>query len=113
MLPLIRTINYKSDKAGIEFIDSLHQTGFAVLHNHPIDYNLITYVYEEWEAFFNSKKKHSYTFNSDIQDGYFPYRSENAKGYSAKDLKEFYDLYEFMIKYQYCVYFFRRLIHMT
>ena len=51
-------------------------------------------MYDEWGNFFNSEAKHSYTFNQDTQDGYFPYRSENAKGYIAKDLKEFYHLYE-------------------
>ncbi len=27
------------------------------------------------------------------QDGYFPFKSENAKNYQAKDLKEFYHIY--------------------
>ena len=94
MSPIIKTVNYKSDNAGIQFVDSLHQTGFAMLYNHPLDFNLITSVYDEWGTFFNSDTKHSYTYNPDTQDGYFPYRSENAKGYSAKDLKEFYHIYE-------------------
>ena len=90
----IKTIDLKSDNAGIQFVESLHHTGFAILYNHPLDHNLITSVYDEWGDFFNSDAKHSYTFNPDTQDGYFPYRCENAKGYSVKDLKEFYNLYE-------------------
>jgi len=90
----IQTIDFRAPNAGNQLSESLHHTGFAILHNHPIDYNLINDVYKDWESFFSSKEKHSYTFNSKTQDGYFPYRSENAKGYSTKDLKEFYHLYE-------------------
>mgnify|MGYP001432129496 CR=1 FL=1 len=90
----IKTIDLKSDNAGIQFVESLHHTGFAILYNHPLDHNLITSVYDEWGDFFNSDAKHSYTFNPDTQDGYFPFRSENAKGYMAKDLKEFYHIYQ-------------------
>jgi len=97
MTPIIKTIDYKSENAGSQFVDSLHNTGFAIIHNHPVDYNLITSVYDEWGVFFNSDIKHSYTFNPDTQDGYFPFRCENAKGYTEKDLKEFYHFYEWGI----------------
>ena len=90
----IKTFDYQSENAGRQFVESLHHTGFAIMHNHPIDINLITSVYDEWGDFFNSDAKYSYTFNPDTQDGYFPYRCENAKGHSTKDLKEFYHLYE-------------------
>jgi|TARA_Y100000034_G_scaffold99247_1_gene121828 isopenicillin N synthase-like dioxygenase len=90
----IQTIDFHDPNAGKNLVNSLHNTGFAILHNHPIDYNLINNVYKEWEAFFSSEEKYSFTFNPKTQDGYFPYRSENAKGYSAKDLKEFYNFYE-------------------
>ena len=90
----IQTIDFRAPNAGNQFAESLHHTGFAILHNHPIDYNLINNVYKDWETFFSSEEKYSFTFNPKTQDGYFPYRSENAKGYSAKDLKEFYNFYE-------------------
>ena len=94
MSPKIQTIDFNSDNAGKQLVDSLHHTGFVILYNHPIDINLFSSVYDEWGDFFNSDAKHSYTFNPDRQDGYFPFRSENAKGYSTKDLKEFYHIYE-------------------
>jgi len=90
----IKTIDFKSKNAGIQLVDSLHHSGFVILYNHPLGFNLITSVYDEWGDFFNSDAKYSYTFNPDTQDGYFPYRCENAKGYSTKDLKEFFHLYE-------------------
>jgi len=91
---IIQTVNYTSNTANKQFVDSLHHTGFAVLRNHPINKELISSIYEEWKKFFNTDNKHSYTFNFDTQDGYFPYRSENAKGCIEKDLKEFYHYYE-------------------
>ena len=93
----IETIDYKSDNAKHKLVESLHDTGFAVLHNHPIDQKQITLVYNEWEKFFNDDDKYSYKFDPETQDGYFPYLSENAKGYSKKDLKEFFHYYEWGI----------------
>ena len=90
----IETVDYKSEDVGYNFANSLHETGFAILKNHPLDFNLIKTVYREWESFFNSQIKYDYTFNPKTQDGYFPFMSENAKGYSDKDLKEFFHFYE-------------------
>ena len=94
MAHIVQTIDYQKNTANEQFVESLHNTGFAVLRNHPINKELIHSIYNEWELFFNSKNKHSYTFNPDTQDGYFPYRSENAKGYTVKDLKEFFHYYQ-------------------
>ena len=60
----VRTINYKDSNNSHEFTRSLRQTGFGVLNNHPIDFNLIYDVYNEWEKFFNGKYKHKYLFDS-------------------------------------------------
>ena len=94
MPPTIKTVDYKSKNASSEFTNSLHHTGFAILRNHPLDTNLITSIYEEWGVFFNNDEKHTHAFHPENQDGYFPFRCENAKGYSKKDLKEFYHVYE-------------------
>ncbi|MBT6871462.1 MAG: isopenicillin N synthase family oxygenase [Candidatus Marinimicrobia bacterium] len=90
----IETVDYKSENAGYNFANSLHKTGFAILKNHPLDFDLIKVVYSEWESFFNSQEKLDYTFNPKTQDGYFPFMSENAKGFPDKDLKEFFHFYE-------------------
>ena len=89
----IKTVNYLSDDAPNHLVRSLKQTGFAVLKNHPIDKNLINDVYANWKAFFSSSAKNDYLFDKEKQDGYFPFKSENAKGYDQKDLKEFYHIY--------------------
>ena len=89
----IKTIDFKSSKAPENFVNSLIDTGFAVIRNHSIDFKLIDNVYEQWEQFFDSKDKYDYMFDLEKQDGYFPMKSENAKGYSVKDIKEFYHIY--------------------
>ena len=89
----IETIDYKSNDFATEFIQSLHETGFVVIKNHTIPSELINDVYNDWSAFFNSSEKNNYLFDYDKQDGYFPFKSENAKDYREKDLKEIYHVY--------------------
>ena len=89
----IKTIDFLSDDAPKQFVHSLKDTGFAIIKNHPLDKNLIEDVYQDWKKFFDSSAKHNYLFHKDKQDGYFPFQSENARGYSSKDLKEFYHIY--------------------
>ena len=90
----ILTTDYQSSQFGSNFTTSLKNTGFAVIKNHPISNQLINQIYDEWETFFNSHFKNNYLFHKVKQDGYFPYLSENAKGYTAKDLKEFFHIYD-------------------
>ena len=90
----ILTINYNDSDADRLFEESLKNTGFAVIKDHPIDKDLIGEVYKEWENYFSSESKNDYMFDEVKQDGYFPYLTENAKGSTAKDLKEFYHIYE-------------------
>ena len=89
----IQTIDFLSESAPRNLVRSLKETGFAVIKNHPIDDELLESVYKEWNNFFSSREKFRYPFDRDKQDGYFPFKSENAKGYHAKDLKEFYHIY--------------------
>tara|TARA_B100000029_G_scaffold433792_1_gene446819 strand:+ start:347 stop:1180 length:834 start_codon:yes stop_codon:yes gene_type:complete len=92
-MPKILTVDYQSSDLGSALTTSLKNTGFAVIKNHPISKKLISDIYNEWESFFNSEVKHNYLFHPIKQDGYFPYKSENAKGSTIKDLKEFYHIY--------------------
>lgn len=89
----IKIIDFKSNKADKDFVSSLKDSGFAILYNHGISDDLINNIYKIWGHFFNSKVKYDYLFDPTKQDGYFPYKSENAKGSTIKDLKEFYHIY--------------------
>jgi isopenicillin N synthase-like dioxygenase len=86
-------VKYGSPEAAERFCHSLKTTGFAVLTDHPIPSDLVNRVYQHWADFFASQEKHQYTFKPESQAGYFPFRSENAKDYNIKDLKEFFHIY--------------------
>ena len=60
----IITIDCQSNYAGINFVKSLRNTGFAILYNHSLNTELITEVYKEWNHFFNSEEKHNYTLKT-------------------------------------------------
>lgn len=89
----IRTVSYTGATAPAEFTRSLRETGFAVLTDHPIGPERIREAYEAWGRFFASDEKYKYAASPESQAGFFPFRSENAKGAKAKDLKEFYHVY--------------------
>ena len=89
----VRTVNYKDSNSGHDFTRSLRETGFGVLNNHPIDIGLIHTVYDEWKSFFSKNDKHHYLYHPVKQDGYFPLGTENAKGATISDIKEFYHYY--------------------
>jgi isopenicillin N synthase-like dioxygenase len=86
-------VPYGSKDAAKLFAKSLKETGFAVVTEHPIAKTLIDEVYADWARFFNTDEKFQHKFDPTDQSGYFPFRSENAKGNSIKDLKEFYHVY--------------------
>ncbi len=89
----IQTVSFTNPGAPAAFTRSLRETGFAVLTDHPIGPERITEAYAAWGGFFNSEDKHDFTVNPETQDGYFPFRSEHAKGAKTKDLKEFYHVF--------------------
>ncbi|MCL1074916.1 isopenicillin N synthase family dioxygenase [Shewanella dokdonensis] len=90
----LETIDFRAADAPQRFVKSLRHTGFGVLSNHPISQQLVQTIYQEWQAFFLSPAKEQYLFNPATQDGFFPSRvSETAKGYSVKDIKEFFHVY--------------------
>ncbi len=79
----VQTVDFKSLHASENFVDSLRSTGFAVVKNHPVSPDLICDTFREWEKFFAGTEKHAYTFDPCVQAGYFPFKSENAKGYTV------------------------------
>ncbi|MEM7507200.1 MAG: 2OG-Fe(II) oxygenase family protein [Pseudomonadota bacterium] len=89
----IRTVSYTDPEAPAAFVRSLRETGFAVLTDHPITRKQMVRTYAQWGEFFGSSAKHDYLVDPARQDGYFPFRSENAKDSAVKDLKEFYHVY--------------------
>lgn len=90
----LTAIDYHADNAAQAFVESLHQTGFGVLKNHPIEQQKVDEIYTAGLAFFNSEEKHKFLYDKETQDGYFPPSvSEVAKGHKAKDIKEYFHYY--------------------
>ena len=89
----VRKISYKNSKAPKQFTNSLRETGFSILTDHPIDIRLIEKVYSDWSYFFKNNNKEKYLYDPLKQDGYFPFQTENAKNSNLKDLKEFFHFY--------------------
>ncbi len=90
---LLHPLDYCDQQTPQALTHSLHKTGFAILSHPPIEDQLVQAVYQEWAAFFTSQQKHNYTFDPEIQSGYFPFQLEQAKGHTVPDLKEFFHLY--------------------
>ncbi len=87
-------VDYRSPTAAQDFCLSLHETGFGVLRNHPLDQSLVERIYAEWQAFFLTDAKNKYLNGPANHDGYFPPSvSEIAKNNTRRDLKEFYHIY--------------------
>jgi len=90
----ITPVDYRDPEAPRKFSESLHDTGFGVLTNHPLSQARIETIYDEWLAFYKTEAKHKYAFTQEKMDGYFsPTVSETAKGHVKRDLKEFFHIY--------------------
>ncbi|MBN3562033.1 2OG-Fe(II) oxygenase family protein [Aliamphritea spongicola] len=90
----LTAIDYTAENAQQEFVESLRETGFGVLKNHPIRQELVTSIYENWQTFFDGETKQDFLFNKGTQDGFFPASvSEVAKDHKVKDIKEYYHYY--------------------
>lgn len=90
----VAVVDLASHSAPEEFTASLHETGFAVLVNHPIPFEVVQRTWSEWLAFFGSPRKWEFQHASGEQDGYRPLEgSELAVGATVKDIKEYFHFY--------------------
>lgn len=92
----LEAVDYQADDAKEKFVQSLRETGFGVLKNHPVDQVSVQAIYDTWQGWFNqdAATKEHYLYNKGTQDGFFPARiSETAKGFTQKDIKEYFHYY--------------------
>ena len=90
----VQVVDYLAKDAPQKFVESLHNTGFGVLINHPIKQALVESIYKNWLGFFNTEEKEKYAFDPEKQDGFFSSEiSETAKGNAQKDIKEYFHIY--------------------
>jgi len=95
-MPLVvQTVNCRDSSAGQQLVNSLHETGFAILTNHSLPGHLLDSIYSGWHRFFGSDEKQQFLFDPDDDDtnqgGFHPQHiSETAVGSSTRDIKEFF-----------------------
>lgn len=90
----LTAIDYNASDAGKRFVESLKQTGFGVLKNHPLSQHLVQDLYLKWQQFFDSTHKYDFEFTQPKQDGFFSTsKAETAKGAQYQDLKEYFHYY--------------------
>ena len=76
-----------------KLLQSLRDTGFAIITDHYLPSSLLENNYEHWADFFaNEERKKAYLYGDD-HAGFFPMASETAKGFDVADIKEFFHFY--------------------
>lgn len=94
----VAVVDFAAPDAPERFATSLRETGFAVLVNHPLPWELVEQIYREWSALFDSPAVEAYDIDPSGQVGWFPAdRSETAKGSTVRDLKEFFHVYDWSV----------------
>lgn len=89
----VATVSFTAADAPEAFARSLQETGFAVVVDHPVAWDLVRQVHADWAAFFASPDRFDWVAG-DTQDGYYPPdQSETAVGAAVADLKEFFHWY--------------------
>lgn len=91
----VQKVSLKSQNVGSQLVDSFVDTGFAVVTDHGISERLIKEVYHDALNFFNAPFyiKNLRLFDPKTMGGYFPPKTEKAKGAKHPDLKEFFHFY--------------------
>lgn len=93
-MTVLAAVDYQAPDAEQQFVQSLRDTGFGVLRNHPIAESSVTSIYRNWAQFFNSEEKNDFVFDPEKYDGFFPRdHAETAKGNSVRDIKEYFHFY--------------------
>ena len=74
----VLAIDCNDPDAGTRFVTSLHETGFAILKNHPVEPDEISRMYDVWQQFFASEAKHDFAAQRGDMHGY--YATNDASG---------------------------------
>ena len=90
----VLAISPSEPDAAQKFAKSFTETGFAIIKDHDISPADIDAMYAAWSGWFASDGKDAFTVQPGESNGFFPYKSENAKDSAQKDLKEFFHIYQ-------------------
>ena len=94
----VAVVDLTDPDAPERFTRSLRETGFAVLVNHDLPWELVQQIYREWSDLFDSPAVERYLMDAGGQVGWFPPdKAETAKGSTVRDLKEFFHVYDWSV----------------
>lgn len=87
----VKVCNFRDNSFNENFVNSVVNTGFAVITHHGIDHGLIKEAQDVWRTFFNQPQEYKDTFINyqDSNMGYTRRFGEQAVGAPKPDLKEF------------------------
>ena len=81
----VRVVDLNDSSAPQAVTESLIESGFAVVENHPVPINELHELYSRWDAFFLSDEPSRFTTDANSQSGYFSSdQAETAKGLEAQ-----------------------------
>lgn len=88
----ISVCDLKSSNFENDFLHSIINTGFAVLVNHDIEYNIIEGLQDQWRIFFKKEDIYKKLFinGNDTNMGYKAIGSETGLYSNVPDIKEFF-----------------------
>jgi isopenicillin N synthase-like dioxygenase len=87
-------LSYRHPAFQQQLVSSLHQSGFALVVDHPLSLARVARIYREWHAFFARGEAEAFAMDASGQDGYFSLgEAEHAKGYTQRDYKEYFQYY--------------------
>lgn len=88
----VKVCNLRSNEFQSDLIESVQDTGFAVLTHHGIDHGFIKETAQAWRLFFlaNQEYKDAFVNSQDPNMGFKGMRQEKAIGAPQADLKEFF-----------------------
>jgi isopenicillin N synthase-like dioxygenase len=90
----VSVVDLNLDNAPQLVTESLIESGFAVVENHPIPASELDEFYGAWDNFFLNGNPGDYLADAESQAGYFPPDlAETAKGHEAQDLKEYFQFW--------------------
>lgn len=91
----VKVCNFRDKNFDQDLIDSLIDTGFAVITHHGIDFGLIRETQKVWRQFFTSPQevRDFYVNEENPNMGYKAFKTETAVGAKLPDLKAFYHYY--------------------
>lgn len=90
----VSIVDLNQGDAPLQVTESLLQSGFAVVENHPISSKELSELYDAWDDFFTRGNPGDYITDAETQAGYFPPKlAETAKGHEDQDIKEYFQFW--------------------